>query len=122
MKWSTRTPNGIPLSESVSVLLQGLQEQGWSIRWSSQEPRDRTEETGPRTNVTILSDDGSKLGLEFEATWIGVEPKLDVRVGSLTCGVDGDTYPVFGALSKELEKRLVDNLTAIKSRQERKDI
>jgi DNA polymerase I-like protein with 3'-5' exonuclease and polymerase domains len=58
--------------------------------------------------------------LELECTWIDAEPKLDVRAGSLTCGVDGDIYPASGAQWRELERRLADSHIATKSKLELK--
>ena len=117
---SIRTPSVTPLNESDSESLRVLQGQGWSIRWCLRELSAQTVTIGLRLNATILSPDGSKLDLELRSIWTGAEPKLDAKVGLQICGEEDDTYPVSGPVLRELERKLADNLIAIKYKLERK--
>lgn len=114
------TRSDIQLNEQALVLLLVLRDLGWLIRWCWEEPSPQTATTGQRQNVTISSTSGSKLVLEFAGTWIGAERRLDVKVGSLIVGAEGDTSPVSGAGLSGYERKLAASLTAIKSKQERK--
>ena len=116
-----KTLNAMQLNEWALALLLELRESGWSIRWSSLEPRSRTDRIGQKQSVTILSPGGFMLDLELQCTWTDVGLKLDVKVGSLIFGAEDGTYQASGARLKEYEKRLAASLTAIKSKRGRKD-